>query len=264
MTSRSIIIFLIITVLPTFAFSADPYRPLVGITSAFQSSDNDSVGKVVTSMAYVNAVLEVGGTPVVLPAIRSLKSIQHYVNVLDGLVLVGGRDIPPSVYGEKAHETVDSLSYKRFSFEYELIKKWIKESKKPIFGICLGCQFTNVVCGGSLIQDIPSQIGTKVIHRQEQGALHNVQIDSTSRLFSQIKKSDIVVNSFHHQAVKDVGHNLFACAHSNDGLVEALEFKDRFGLFVQWHPERMETEHRQCLFQAFVSACTQFRESSKK
>lgn len=229
--------------------------PFIGITSVFLSSESDTIGRAATHLSYVNAVLEAGGTPVVLPTVRSESAILDYAASLDGLILVGGRDIPPHVYGESAHPTVDSLSTQRFWFESRLISVWLTRNK-PLFGICLGCQFTNVMSGGTLIQDIPSEIGDAVVHRQEGGAQHRITIDTESRLYSILGQESIVVNSYHHQAVDTVGKHLTVAARAPDGVIEALEFtSDRFGLFVQWHPERMDTEHRTKLFGAFVQAC---------
>ncbi len=234
--------------------NAEDSRPLIGITSVFQASESDSVGRVYTNMSYVNAVLESGGTPVVLPPVRSERAIVEYVKSLDGLVLVGGMDIPPQVYGEKAHPTVDSLTAKRFWFESRLISAWL-DCDKPVLGICLGCQFTNVMSGGTLIQDLPSEIGEEVVHRQPSGAEHEVRLEKGSRLFSIVGDEKLVVNSYHHQAVDDVGVNLKIIAFAPDGVIEALEIPShRFGILVQWHPERMPFEHRSKIFSAFVQA----------
>jgi len=230
--------------------------PLIGITSVFQPVEWDTVGRTTTNMSYINAVLENGGLPVVLPPVRSEAAIEAYLEELDGLVLVGGMDVPPSVYGEKADSTVDSLSAKRFWFESRLIKSWIENTEKPILGICLGCQFTNVMSGGSLIQDLPSEVGDKVVHRQQGGASHVIALEKSTRLHAILDVDTLTVNSYHHQAVERVGQNLVVTAHAGDGLIEGLEFPgERFGIFVQWHPEAMPFEHRQKIFGAFVKAC---------
>lgn len=233
-------------------------RPLIGVTSVFQSSKNDTVGRAATNMSYVNAVLESGGVPLVLPPVRSEAAVADYLAVLDGLVLVGGMDIPPHSYGEKADATVDSMSAKRFWFETRLIKSWIEKSNKPLLGVCLGCQFTNVMSGGTLIQDIPSEIGATVVHRQKGGARHAVTLEKSTRLHSILGVDTLTVNSYHHQAVDKVGANLVVAAHAPDGVIEALEWPgERFGIFVQWHPERMPLEHRRKIFAAFLHACSE-------
>lgn len=230
-------------------------RPLIGITSVFECTDADTVGQLYTNMSYINAVLEAGGTPIVLPPVHSEETIDDYIVLLDGLVLVGGKDIPPHAYAEKAHPTVDSLSARRFWFESRLISAWLNECEKPILGICLGCQFTNVMLGGSLIQDILSEIGEKINHRHEKGAVHDITIQSDSRLFAILGEESCSVNSYHHQAVDQVGNNLKVVARAPDGVIEALELSgDRFGLLVQWHPERLPLEHRSKIFGAFITA----------
>ncbi|MDZ7315905.1 MAG: gamma-glutamyl-gamma-aminobutyrate hydrolase family protein [candidate division KSB1 bacterium] len=227
--------------------------PLVGITTDF-ATDDDSLGSAVVEMSYVEAVYEAGGIPVLVPPLNADRPIDGYLDRLDGLVLIGGDDVWPSAYGEKPHSTVDSLPAQRFLHERRLIQAWLERTKKPILGICLGCQFTNVVCGGSLIQDIPSQIGTGVKHWG--GIYHTVRITPGSRLQKILGQEQVNVLSNHHQAVRRIGTNLKPVASAEDGIIEALEWTgDRFGLFVQWHPERMPIEHRKKLFGAFIEAC---------
>jgi putative glutamine amidotransferase len=203
--------------------------------------------------AYVRAVVDNGGVPVVLPTIDDERAVDQYVTVLDGLVLVGGDDIPPEVYGERPHETVEPLPPQRYEFERKLIARWLVEGK-PLLGVCLGMQFTNVVSGGTMIQDIPSEVGAAVDHR----ACHRVRIEPGSLLEQLLGAPEARVFSNHHQAVDDLGENLEVIARSEDGVVEALQRTDGpFGLFVQWHPELMEDrQHRDAIYGALVGACT--------
>jgi putative glutamine amidotransferase len=115
-------------------------------------------------------------------------------------------------------------------------------------------QFTNVVAGGTLIQDIPSQVGTKVAHRR---TYHSVRIEPNSSLAKILGTDEALVYSNHHQAIKNVGRGLKVIAHSDDGVIEALERTDGgFGLFVQWHPEQMDdAQHRNAIYGALVRAC---------
>jgi len=168
---------------------------------------------------------------------------------------VGGADIPPSAYGQQPHETVKVLPTQRYNFERRLISLWLA-SGKPLLGVCLGMQFTNVVAGGSLIQDIPSQVGTKVVHRGN-NVYHWVEIEQDSFLAKILGTGRVYVYSNHHQAVKDVGKGLKIVARSDDGVVEALERVDaKFGLFVQWHPELTDdADHQNAIYGALVRAC---------
>ncbi len=231
-------------------------KPLIGITSTYNEGSESSASTQV-GFAYVRAVLQSGGAPVILPTIEDEDSIGRYIKELDGLVLIGGGDIPPGVYGQKPHSTVNLMSMERYQFERKLISQWLK-SGKPILGICLGMQFANVISGGSLIQDIPSQVESPEIHRiKGKFARHEVTIDPDSNLADILKRRRLKVYSTHHQAVKKLGNNLKIVARSNDGLPEALErIKGDFGLFVQWHPEAMQPEHYQSVYGALVQACS--------
>jgi putative glutamine amidotransferase len=227
-----------------------PARPLIGITSVYSPGEKSSSNTV--DFAYIKAVSEVGGVPIVLPTISEDQIIEQYVDLLDGLVLVGGDDIPPSAYGQQPHETVKIMPTQRYNFERRLISLWWARGK-PLLGICLGMQFTNVVAGGSLIQDIPSQVGTTVKHR----GYHNVKIEPKSSLAKILGSERARVYSNHHQAVKDLGKNLKIIARSEDGVAEAMERTDeKFGLFVQWHPEAGDDiEQRNAIYGALVRAC---------
>jgi putative glutamine amidotransferase len=234
-------------------YGQGPHRPLIGITSVYHISEDGKSARTQVDFAYVSAVADNGGVPVVLPAVNDDNVLQRYLNVLDGLVLIGGDDIPPSAYGQEPNETVEPLPAQRYNFERKLIARWWAGGK-PLLGVCLGMQFTNVVAGGTLIQDIPSQIGTEVDHR----AVHRVRIEPGSKLAKTLGRTQADVYSNHHQAVKDVGKGLKAVAHSDDGIIEAMErIKGGFGLFVQWHPEQMSDKaHRDAIYGALVRAAT--------
>jgi putative glutamine amidotransferase len=234
-------------------YASEPAKPLIGITSVYKIDEQDNPASTSASFAYIEAVAENGGIPLVLPAVSTDHIIRRYVRLLDGLVLIGGDDIPPSAYNEQPHETVKVLPVQRYNFERELISLWLS-SGKPLLGVCLGMQFTNVVSGGSLIQDIPSQVGTEVSHRE----YHRVTIDPESTLAKILGATEASVCSNHHQAVRDVGENLKVVARSDDGVVEAMEtVRGGFGLFVQWHPEQDDNiEHRNAVYGALVRACT--------
>lgn len=231
---------------PDSAAASD--APLIGIASL--TSDN-----------YVNAVRKSGGIPIVLPNAGGGAPVEHYLKLLDGLLLPGGADIPPSEYGEEPHETVKLLDDDRFQFEKALSRAWIEETDKPLLGICLGAQWINVSSGGSLVQDIPSEFG--ISHRDRS---HDVTLEPDSRLSAIFGETQFEVNSLHHQAVKDIGDNLRIVARCPDGIVEAMESTDpnRFLIGVQWHPEKLmpEDKRQAKLLKAFVSAAAKARASS--
>ena len=220
--------------------------PLIGIAS-------------LTSDSYVRAVRESGGIPIILPNTDgSTEKVAAYLELLDGLLMPGGADIPPSEYGEETHETVKLLDDDRFLFEKAISKAWIEQTDKPLLGICLGSQWVNVASGGSLVQDIPSALG--VNHRD---VTHEVTLEPDSRLSQIFGDTTFEVNSLHHQAVKDIGNGLRVVARCPDGVIEATESTDpnRFLIGVQWHPEKLmpEDKRQAKLLKAFVEAAKEAR-----
>ena len=191
--------------------------------------------------AYVNAVLKAGGTPVLIPLITDETALEEVISTIDGLILSGGGDIYSPLFGEELHPSVESYDLERDRYEIALVKQAV-ERQIPVLGICRGCQLINVAFGGSLIQDIPSQVsGSTVNHNQEEAreiATHSVRITPGSRLHQITKAEQIMVNSFHHQAVKDVAPELEAVVWAEDGVTEAIESADGKAILgVQWHPE---------------------------
>ena len=189
-------------------------KPLIGITSVYKVEKNGRASTSV-SFSYVKAVAENGGVPVVLPSVNDEHIIRRYVRQLDGLVLVGGEDVPLAAYGQEPHETVKVIPRQRYDFERRLIRLWL-DSGKPVLGVCLGMQFANVVAGGTLVQDIPSQVGTQVNHRGN----HAIAIEPGSFLAERLGAESAEVLSNHHQAVGRPGEDLRVVARSEDGVVE--------------------------------------------
>jgi len=234
--------------------TVSPQKPLIGITSVYKDNSNS------VSYNYVRAIEQNGAIPLILPTVENEATIETYVRKLNGLVLIGGADIPPAAYDQTPHPTVKIMAHKRYRFEHRLIRKWLNTGK-PLLGVCLGMQFANVVSGGTMIQDIPSQIGKQVDHQCGK-RLHSITIDPSSNLARILNSTRAHVHSSHHQAVKEIGRNLKPVARSDDGIVEALERTDgHFGLFVQWHPEAMteNLQHRDAIYSALIEACLESR-----
>lgn len=155
-------------------------------------------------------------------------------SMAQALVLSGGADIDPHIYGQE-NENSKGIDYSRDLFEIELCKLF-NESKKPILGICRGMQVVNVAFGGTLYQDISAVTGKS---HMTPDSNHLVEVDIDSDFYNVMGNRYIFTNSYHNQAVNDLGRDLTACASSEDGVIEALESKDGNILCVQWHPERM-------------------------
>lgn len=154
--------------------------------------------------------------------------------VAQALVLSGGADIDPHIYGQE-NENSKGIDYSRDLFEIELCKLF-NESGKPILGICRGMQVVNVAFGGTLYQNISASTGK---NHMIPGETHRVEIEEDSKFFNLLGNQFILTNSYHNQAVDSLGRGLVACAKSEDGAIEALESETGDILCVQWHPERM-------------------------
>lgn len=222
-------------------------QPVIGIAS-------------LTSDTYVRAIRDCGGIPVVLPNTDgSPEVIDEYLQLLDGLLMPGGADIPPSEWGEEKLPTTNLLDEDRYQFEKAMVTAWVERTDKPLLGICLGSQWVNVAHGGSLIQDIPSEFGG-----HPRGVSHMVNLEADSHLSEIFGETEFEVNSLHHQAVRDVGEGLRVAAKSPDGIIEATETTDpdRFLIGVQWHPEKLMPENKlqARLLKAFIDACAEHSE----
>jgi putative glutamine amidotransferase len=212
-------------------------RPLVGITI---SCDGRPAGYYSLRQDYVRSIEKAGGLPVVL-APGGAEEAADLLERMDGLVLTGGGDIDPALYGQEPHPSVSEVSRERDVFELALVRRAL-ERDRPILAICRGHQVLNVATGGTLIQDIPSSIAGADNHdpeRERWELSHDVRIRPGSRLARILGRDRAAVNSFHHQAVKDLGEGLEATAWSvDDGVIEAVEAPGRrFAVGVQWHPE---------------------------
>lgn len=217
------------------------------------------------NISYINAVIMAGGVPVLIPVNLDEAALRQVYNRLDGVLLAGGGDVDPNCYGEAKHKAVKLIEPKRDLVELA-ITRWAVEDEKPLLGLCRGIQIMAVASGGSLWQDIPSQIPAVLeedyshsnSHLPRNTLVHQIELVPTSRLATIVGKTCISVNSLHHQAVKEVPAGYKVSARSQDGLIEAMEQPEHhFCLGVQWHPEEMvgdETSARN-LFVAFVSAC---------
>jgi putative glutamine amidotransferase len=211
---------------------------------------------------YRQAILHVGGEPRVLDP---SMPIEQALAGIDGLMLTGGDDVAPSRYGEEAHPTVVEAEAGRDEFEIGLINS-ARARQLPILAICRGVQMLNVACGGTLIQDIPSQLTGALAHslpvppNLAYSLAHEVWVEKDS-LLSKLMRERLAddtceVNSRHHQAVKDVARGFRVSATAPDGVIEAIEDPAAaFCLGVQWHPENFfRTGEFRSLFEGFVEA----------
>ncbi len=209
---------------------------------------------------YLQAIQEAGGVPLVLPLVVGRTQHTFLLQRLNGLLVTGsGSDLAPRFYGESQQYPFQKMSEERARLELGL-SKLAFEQQVPTLGICGGMQSMNVALGGTLIQDIPAQITTKIQHLQKKSAehmAHLIHIEPKTLLRQILKKPSILVNSSHHQSVKSIPKSFHISAVAPDGVIEAIEAASHpFWLGVQWHPEFLYRKDvlQKRLFSAFIKA----------
>jgi putative glutamine amidotransferase len=225
-------------------------KPWIGIPTRDHAA-SETIGQI---RHYLDAVVEAGGIPLLIPTTYSSSLVSHYLGRIHGVLLPGSpTDIDPSHYGAQPHPKLGKLYPERESTDFQLLKH-AEESNLPVLGICFGVQSLNVFRGGRLVQDVPSEVHNAVIHDE---STHKVRIENGTLLSKLAGVTDLEVNSFHHQSVERPGTNLRVVATAPDGVIEAVEdVSGRFVVGVQWHPERgwRENEFSRRLFSAFIQA----------
>ena len=228
-------------------------KPVIGITcEVYKLKPYFSEFDLHCDYRYVRAILRAGGIPILIPIIPFPHDIGQLLHHVDGIVITGGADIPSNFYGEKpARKKVDTMYRGRIYFEKSLFQA-AQRRKIPIFAICYGMQLLNVIHGGTLYQDIPTEIKGAKNHRSKSNPLHRVKIMPGSILRKITRHESFLVHSEHHQAIKTPGRWINIIAFSEDGVPEAIQGPPRT-LAVQWHPERQPKDPVQIrLFRYFI------------
>ncbi len=236
-------------------------KPLIGIVASFYvNRDNEPLSTQSVSRDYVRGIIKAGGMPMIIPVQEKSPMFDNYEEMMDGLLLTGGGDITPSVYGAEKHEKTGFTDLNKDVLEIELTRKMM-EAGKPVFGICRGFQVINVALGGTMYQDILTSGKGWHNHAGEMAfrsrPLHSIKIDRDTRMFRVFGKEEIEVNSFHHQALDRIGEGLKITAVSDDGIPEALEHENGKVWGVEFHPENMFDAYPEFLglFRSFVEDC---------
>ncbi|MDE1549505.1 gamma-glutamyl-gamma-aminobutyrate hydrolase family protein [Jeotgalibaca caeni] len=237
--------------------------PLIGISGnqlLQVSTAFEGTSVAYTPQFFIDGLHHVGASPLILP-IGTKEMAQQYVQLLDGLLLTGGYDVDPNLYGEDPHPQLQAIYPQRDTFELALIEAAL-ERKIPILGICRGMQLLNVHFGGTLYQDLPTQYGEHMMQHVQKAPfnfpVHAVSVEADSYLHT-LTGDRAMVNTFHHQGIKDLGKGLRVVATSSDGMVEAVEATDSEQdiLALQWHPEIMLNNDSvsRAIFTDFVKKC---------
>ncbi|HEX9164197.1 MAG TPA: gamma-glutamyl-gamma-aminobutyrate hydrolase family protein [Thermoanaerobaculia bacterium] len=240
-------------------------KPVIGIGSDVQTNPGTRDQAFVFT-TYIDSIRRAGAIPVIIPP--QPENAAAIVEELDGILLAGGDDCDPAAYGAERHPSVEPMDARRQSNDLTLARA-ARERGVPTLGICLGVQMMNVASGGTLVQDISSELQTDIEHVSdpEYRVRHDVILENGTRLASILGGGvEINVNSSHHQAIKEIGRGLRVTAHAPDGIVEGIEDPDHpFYLGVQWHPEDMGGEtSASALFGAFVEAARKYAEARRQ
>ena len=233
-------------------------KPLIGITTHLATNEFGQV-RIVLQQAYVKAILQAGGVPVLIPSLIAEDGWDAAYSRLDGILFSGGGDIALDHFTGDPHLRIADVEPERDSVELKMIHAATSDGK-PFLGICRGCQLLNVSLGGTLYTHIPDQLSNALDHAYPGNLrtvlVHEVKIEEGTHIADVLGEPIVRVNSHHHQGLKDIALSLRVAGHAPDGLVEAIELPDHpFGLAVQWHPEWLtDQESTRNLFRKFVEA----------
>ncbi len=244
-------------------------KPVIGITCNFLPDIPETVKAGIAAPGqsweliaedYVSAVTHAGGIPVLLPVHATFSHVAELLDHLDGVIVSGGHDVSPMIYGQRFDTKCGLLDSPRDAYEIALTKRAMNLDL-PYLGICRGIQIFNVAHGGTLYQDLPSAgfQSHSIWSGDRRDATHQVRFPDGSPLVKILKCDEIWVNSFHHQAIKALAPALKTAAVSaGDGLIEGAYRPDKkFALSVQWHPEMMLANAvQEKIFAAFIAACS--------
>jgi len=233
-------------------------QPVIGITT-YEGKNPDGLPTVMLLQAYVYAILEAGGVPVLIPSMLADGSWDVLYERLDGVVFSGGGDIAAEYFNGEEHPRIDGVDPLRDTVEFSLLRAVMNDGK-PFLGICRGIQLINVGLGGTLYEHLGEQFRGEIDHTypttMRTHLVHEVKIEEGTRIADVVGESVFRVNSLHHQGLREIAPGLQVTGYAPDGLVEAVELPDHpFGLAVQWHPEWLtDQQSTRNLFKAFVDA----------
>jgi putative glutamine amidotransferase len=235
--------------------------PLIGITTNHVKHAESGLQNTISD-AYVNAITAAGGLPVLLPAGIPLAELRTLRQQLKGILLTGGADVAPKLFGGYPHPRIYGVDAARDALEIELVHIAV-QTGWPLLAICRGIQVFNVALSGTLFTHIEDQLERPLKHdngsdHPRDYLAHTVQIEAGSLLQRIFGSQEVPVNSMHHQGIDDLSPCLHPAAFSSDGLIEAVELPEHpFAVGVQWHPECMpESSNMKALFEAFVTAAS--------
>jgi putative glutamine amidotransferase len=233
-------------------------KPIIGITTN-QSTNANGQPTIMLMQSYVNALIQTGAVPVLIPSQIAEDGWEAVYSRLEGILFSGGGDIAMEFSPGEPHPRINGVDRERDSVELKMLQTAASDGK-PFLGICRGCQVMNVALGGTLYTHIPDQLPNALDHdypgNMRRVLVHEVKLEEGTHLAKIFEEPILKVNSLHHQGIKDVAPAVRVAGYARDGLVEAIELPDHpFALAVQWHPEWLtDQEATRNLFRKFVEA----------
>lgn len=233
-------------------------HPIIGVTISRRNLDN--IHHLALPGAYVEALEKAGGDTILIPPRISQEGLIKLLSFVNGILFSGGGDVHPERYGGSMHHLVSDINPDRDQLEIDLVEAALRK-KLPLLGICRGLQVINIALGGTIYEDLASQKSGALNHRTvdelpRHYLAHSVEIGQNSHLSKILNKRDCLVNSHHHQGIRELAPGLAPTAFAPDGLIEAFEKPDHpFFIAVQWHPECMSLQDGMgALFSAFIQS----------
>lgn len=235
-----------------------PARPLIGINMGIPDAEATGSTPLQVQSTFIDSVVKAGGMPVIIPPVLSEELMARYLDLVAGFVFTGGPDLDPVRYGQERHEKMLPVNPRREEFDIAFMARALRTGK-PVVAICLGMQELCVLCGGTLVQDLPSLRPGPIDHKPDMPSshlTHPVEIEPGTLLASLTGGGSFPANSIHHQSVDSPGGGAIVSARAPDGVVEAIELPGHpFALGIQWHPEALfhEPTHL-AIFEGLVRA----------
>ncbi len=250
-------------------------KPIIAINCDIKHNEEVCADYLSEYTDYPDSIERAGGIPLLVPPLADDADLREVLRGVHGIVLVGGDDFEPSVFGQEKHEKATLMFPRRQEFDFRLTAM-VLEMGLPVMGVCCGEQIINLALGGTLHQHVPDAYGMQIVHargkelaRCGEHRYHKVEVEPDSLLAEIIGAGEVKVNSIHHQAIDKLAEGLRVSARSVDGLVEVIEYADRrekgFMLGVEWHPEQLSAQQPEhlALFEALVKAAIEYRNGGR-
>lgn len=236
-------------------------KPIIGVSTSIYNHHDEyftSLDRAYVNKDYIDAIERNGGVAILIPVVnQDFENIKEYIKVCDGIIFSGGHDVNPIFYNEPPHVKIGRLDNRVDRTQIKLMKESLK-ADMPLLGICRGAQLLNIINDGTLYQDLSDHknVQNHLQHCQRSLPTHKVNIKEGSYLYD-ILGDEIFVNSYHHQAIKELGDKLEVLAYSEDGIIEAIKQNDKkHVLGIQWHPEMMYNDSKMNkIFENFIKKC---------